>query len=86
MIRTINLHIHEATVGWIALHSWNECITLAPKKTSTKGVFNTCYKIKYQRNSTFKKTMLLWVDKFQISHFCNVVRASVRLIETLTAL
>lgn len=33
-----------------------------------------------------KKKMLLWVDKFQISHFCNVVRASVRLIETLTAL
>lgn len=41
MIRTINLRIHEATVGWIALHSWNECITLAPKKTSTKGVIKS---------------------------------------------
>lgn len=30
--------------------------------------------------------MLLRVDKFQMSHFCNVVRASVRLIKTLTAL
>lgn len=33
-----------------------------------------------------KKKMLLRVAKFQMSHFCNVVRASVRLIETLTAL